>query len=124
MESNSHENTLETYGKSWTETDTSKRLQLFEQCLSPDCVYTDPTSQLTGYEQFSGYMSEFQRNVPGGAFVATDLQSHHGRSLMHWNMVDGEGKVLSRGASYFLYGVDGRLVQMTGFFEANTDASP
>jgi len=118
MENNSRKSTLETYAKSWSEADTSKRLKLFEQCLSPDCVYTDPTSQVTGYEEFSGYMSELQRNVPGVAFVPTELQSHHDRSLMHWNMVDGEGKILSQGASYFLYGADGRLTQMTGFFDA------
>ena len=119
MESNTRKTILEIYGKSWSETDPSKRLQLFEQCLSPDCVYTDPTSQVTGYEQLSGYMSEFQKNLPGGGFVATKLQSHHDRSLMHWNMVDGKGSILSPGASYFLFGTDGRLKQMTGFFETD-----
>ncbi|NMM29048.1 MAG: nuclear transport factor 2 family protein [Glaciimonas sp.] len=117
MDSDSRKSTLETYGKSWSETDPSKRLKLFEQCLSPDCVYTDPNSQVTGYDQFSEYMTEFQKSVPGGAFVATNLNSHHDRSLMHWNMVDGKGDILSQGASFLLYGIDGRLQQMTGFFE-------
>ncbi len=122
METNSHERTLEIYGKSWSETDPSTRLKLFEQCLSPDCVYTDPTSQVAGYDQLSGYMSEFQKNLPGGGFAATDLQSHHDRSLMHWNMMDGKGNILSQGASYFLFAADGRLKQMIGFFESpNTD---
>ncbi len=122
METNAHESTLEIYGKSWSETDPSTRLKFFEQCLSPDCVYTDPASQVTGYDQLSGYMAEFQNKLPGGAFAATALQSHHDRSLMHWNMVDGKGNILSQGASYFLFAADGRLKQMTGFFESpNTD---
>ena len=117
MESNSQQITWETYTRSWSETNTSKRLQLFEECLSPDCVYTDPLTQTTGYAQLSGYMSELQKNVPGVKFVTTDFKSHHDRSLTHWNMVDGNGNVLSQGASYGMYSADGRLLQMTGFFE-------
>lgn len=117
MESNSHKNTWETYTKSWSVADPSTRLQLFEQCLNPDCVYTDPLMQATGYGQLSGYMSELHKNVPGVAFVTTDFKSHHDRSLTHWNMVDGKGNILSQGASYGMYGTDGRLMQMTGFFE-------
>jgi len=118
MESSSQQSTWETYTRSWSETETSKRLRLFEQCLSPDCVYTDPIIQAAGYGQLSGYMSELQKNVPGVKFVTTDFKYHHDRSLTHWNMVDGSGNVLSQGASYGMYGVDGRLVQMTGFFES------
>ena len=118
MESNSQQITWETYTRSWSETNTSKRLQLFEECLSPDCVYTDPLIQTTGYAQLFGYMSELQKNVPGVKFVTTDFKSHHDRSLTHWNMVDGNGNVLSQGASYGMYSADGRLLQMTGFFES------
>ena len=117
MDSNSYRDTWETYTKSWSVADTSKRLKLFEECLSPDCVYTDPMSQVTGYGQLSGYMSELHKHVPGVAFVTTDFKSHHDRSLTHWNMVDGKGKILSQGASYGVYGTDGRLTHMTGFFE-------
>ncbi len=118
MESNSHKNTWDNYTKSWSEIDAPKRLKLFEQCLSPDCVYTDPIIQATGYEQLSGYMSELQKNVPGVRFITTDFKNHHDRSLTHWNMVDSNGNVLSQEASYGLYGTDGRLMQMTGFFES------
>lgn len=118
MESNSQQITWETYTRSWSETNTSKRLQLFEECLSPDCVYTDPLTQTTGYAQLFGYMSELQKNVPGVKFVTTDFKSHHDRSLTHWSMVDDNGNVLSQGASYGMYSADGRLLQMTGFFES------
>lgn len=114
MDNHSHKNTWETYTKSWSETDTPKRLELFEQCLNPDCVYTDPIIQATGYEQLSGYMSELQKNVRGVSFVTTDFKSHHDRSLTHWNMVDGNGNTLAQGTSYGMYGAYGRLKQMTG----------
>ncbi len=62
-------------------------------------------------------MSELQKNVPGLKFIITDFKSHHDRSLAHWNMVDGKGNFLSQGTSFGLYGSDGRLKQMTGFFD-------
>ena len=117
MENNSHQATWETYTQSWSETDISKRLQLFEQSLNPECAYTDPLIQTTGYDQLSGYMAELHKNVPGVKFITTDFKIHHDRSLTRWSMVDGNGNVLSQGASYGLYGADGRLLQMTGFFE-------
>lgn len=116
MESTVPQHTWETYTRSWAEPDASKRLLLFKSCLSQDCVYTDPLIQTTGYEQLSAYMSELHKTVPGVRFVTTDFKAHHDRSLTHWNMVDGHGNILSQGASYGLYGADGRLVQMTGFF--------
>jgi hypothetical protein len=122
MENNVCINTWETYTQSWSETDSTKRLQLFERCLSHDCVYTDPLIQATGYEQLAGYMTGLQKNVPGVKFVTTDFQNHHDSCLTHWNMVDRNGNVLSQGASYGIYGTDGRLMQMTGFFEpSNVD---
>ena len=120
METSSYRSTLNIYEKSWSETDPSKRLQLFKQSLSPICVYTDPNTQLTGYDQLAGYMAELQGNIPGVRFVTTEFKTHHDRSLTHWDMVDGAGNVLGKGASYFVYGSDGRLSQMTGFYDSPT----
>ncbi|NOS74028.1 MAG: hypothetical protein HOP36_05725 [Methyloglobulus sp.] len=65
--------------------------------------------------------TDLQKNVSGVSFVTTDFKSHHDRSLTHWDMVDGEGNRLAQGASYGLYGADGRLTQMSGFFGPPTD---
>lgn len=83
-------------------------------------MYTDPLTQTVGYEGLTGYMTEFQKNIPGGSFVITDFQEHHTQSLARWNMVDGKGKILSQGTSFAVYGGDGRLRQMTGFFKLPT----
>ena len=117
MTSPSHKITLDRYESSWSETDPVKRLALFALSLSPECVYTDPNTQLAGYDQLAGYMAELQVNIPGVRFVTTEFKTHHDRSLTHWNMEDGKGNVLGIGASHFLHGVDGRLIQMTGFFD-------
>lgn len=117
MENNSQRKTWETYGQSWSEVDAAKRIKLFERCLHPDCVYTDPLMQTAGYDHLSGYMAELQKNIPGVKFIVTDFKNHHDRSIAHWDMVDGNGNLIFPGASYGVYGADGRLTQMNGFFE-------
>lgn len=116
MKNDAYRSTWEIYTLSWSETDASERLKLFEQSLSSDCIYTDPLIQTNGYEQLSGYMAELHKNVNGVRFITTAFSSHHDRSLAQWNMLDANGNLLSQGASYGLYGIDGRLVQMTGFY--------
>ena len=113
----SHKIALDRYESSWSEADPAKRLALFAQSLGPECVYADPNTRLTGYDQLAGYMAELQANIPGVRFVTTEFKTHHDRSLTHWNMEDGHGNVLGIGASHFVHGVDGRLMQMTGFFD-------
>lgn len=111
------QNTWEAYMKLWAQRDRVKRLKQFEQCLNPTCTYTDPMAQISGYEFLCSYISEFQENVPGGIFITTDFTHHHARSLAHWDMLDSRGKCLSQGASFALYGTDGRVMQMTDFFD-------
>ncbi|HSV51314.1 MAG TPA: nuclear transport factor 2 family protein [Burkholderiaceae bacterium] len=117
MTNSTHQATWETYTASWAEADIASQLKLFEQSLSPDCVYVDPIQQASGYEQLAGYMAALQKNVPGARFVTTGFKEHHSRSLAHWNMVDGAGTVLAPGMSYAEYGADGRLQKMTGFYD-------
>lgn len=118
METNACQDTWGIYTQAWGESDPAKRLRLFEQSLSPECWYIDPLADVQGYEQLAAYMTELHKNVRGVRFVTTSFKTHHQHSLTHWNMVDGTGQVLSRGVSYGRYGADGRLLQMTGFYEA------
>lgn len=107
--------TWELYTRSWSEIDAKMRHDMFEQCLQPDHTYTDPNIATAGYAELSGYMSEFQKLVPGGTFVTRAFESHHDQCLVHWDMVGADGGVLAKGTSYGRFGADGRLVQMVGF---------
>jgi SnoaL-like domain len=99
----------------WSEPDTAKRMQLLEKSVHPDCLYTDPNIQTTNHAQLSAYMQEFLSNAPGCKFVTTKFESHHDRSLVHYDMVDRKGVVQLKGASYGMCRADGRLMQMVGF---------
>ena len=103
MKNDIHGSTWEAYTLSWSETDASERLKLFEQSLDPDCIYTDPLIQTNGYGQLTGYMTELHKNVAGVRFITTAFSSHHDRSLAQWNMLDANGNVLSQGASWAVW---------------------
>ncbi len=105
------------YSSSWKCTDAAERQAIFAQSLAPDCRYTDPLAQTTGWDGLAGYMAAFHEQVPGGHFEITHFQAHNQRSIAKWNLVDGSGAVLSDGISYGEYAEDGKLVSMNGFFE-------
>ncbi len=105
------------YARAWSETDPAARLEALAPCVNPACLYTDPLVQLTGHADLCDYMALTQEQTPGVSFVTTGFISHHERSLAHWHMVDGEGRLLLEGASYLLHDSDGRLNQMNGFFQ-------
>jgi len=114
---NSLRNTWGKYTNSWSETEVTKRLAIFKECLATDCLYTDPLIQTIGHEALSNYVTQFQSTVKGGRFVITEFMEHHDQSLAHWNMVGAGGAVLGTGASFGVYSPDGRLQKITGFFK-------
>lgn len=115
MECSALRDVWEMYTNTWSEQDGAMRQQIFAQCLLPDCKYSDANIHVEGHAGLSGYMGDFQKNVPGGRFVTTSFVEHHGRSLAHWDMVVGQ-QVIGKGASFGDFNADGRLKQMTGFF--------
>lgn len=109
--------TWELYVTSWKVATSEEKRALYERCLVPNCVYTDPLTRAQGWDALLAYMVDFHRQIPGGHFVMKDFSAHHGRSLAHWNLVDGQGVVRGDGVSYGEYGEQGKLAAMTGFFE-------
>ncbi len=112
-----HQATWDLYAASWKAEAGPEKRALFEQCLAQDCVYTDPLIRAEGWNALEGYMLEFHRQVPGGAFVTERFLSHHDTSIAVWTMVNGAGQPVGDGMSYGEYDLDGKLVRMTGFFE-------
>ena len=107
----------EQYVASWKTESPAEKRALFEACLAPDCVYSDPLTQAKGWQELLAYMVEFQGQVPGGHFVTDQFITHHGKSIAKWRMLNGAAAVIGEGVSYGEYDERNRLVAMTGFFE-------
>jgi len=107
----------ERYVASWRVQSVAERREIFSTCLAPECVYTDPLMQATGWNELSGYMMSFQKQLPGAYFVTEQFFAHRGRSVARWKMVAGTGVSIGDGISYAEYDDLQRLRVMTGFFE-------
>ena len=108
----------ERYVASWKANSVAEKRALFEQCLAPECTYTDPLQVAHGWDALLAYMSEFQKQAPGAHFVTEYFATHHQKSLAKWTMRSETSVKLGEGTSYGEYDANGLLVAMTGFFES------
>jgi pyruvate/2-oxoglutarate dehydrogenase complex dihydrolipoamide dehydrogenase (E3) component len=106
-----------TYQAAWSAISDDQRQQLLDESVAPDCVYTDPTSISHGHRELTAKMQATQRNFPGATFRNDKFACHHGQAISHWTMLNGNGTAIFTGTSHARYAGDGRLAQMTGFFE-------
>ena len=109
--------TWEVYARSWGEGNEKMRTDLYTESLDPGCVYADPQTERTGWEELAEWMTEFQRQFPGGYFETVYFQAHHGKSIAHWEMKDADGITLDQGTSFGEYTDSGKLIRMTGFYK-------
>ncbi len=109
--------TWETYTSSWKAESSLTKRDIFDICLDPTCRYTDPHTQTNDWEQLLAYMADFHQQVPGGHFVTTYFLAHNNRSIAKWDMKNGDDKIIGEGISYGKYNANGKLIEITGFFE-------
>jgi hypothetical protein len=113
----SKQETWENYVATWKMTSTQEKANALQQCVSTQCVYTDPVIKAHGHQELINYMLAFHQQVPGGHFVTTYFLAHHDVSIAKWNMVSGDGAVIGDGVSYGQHDQQGKLFAMTGFFD-------
>lgn len=97
-----------------------QRLQACDGVLAADCVYTDPNVQASNRQALMDYITGFQAQMPGGAFVTSSFSEHHDRAMSYWNMVTGDGTVVATGVSFATFNAQGELTSMSGFFDASS----
>ncbi len=104
------------YAQIWS-SDAATHEREMAVCLTADVTYRDPLTVLSGHEDFSKYMADFQGNFPGCRFKIKEARTHHGRSLATWDLVDAQGGVVMPGMSYALLADDGKFSEFNGFFD-------
>jgi len=104
------------YRTCWNDSNSIQRTQKSQNILTDDFEYRDPTIEIKGYTQLSEYMKQFQEQFGSASFITTDINIHHNRCLVHWNMVNDKNEVMSKGTSFVLCD-NNKLKQITGFFK-------
>jgi SnoaL-like protein len=105
------------YARIWS-SEPSLRMSELEACLADACVYCDINGMQEGREALSRYMGGFQESVKGGSFEILSVKHHHDRMLAEWRLIGANGAVLQTGRSFATASADGRLQNITGFFDA------
>jgi SnoaL-like domain len=105
------------YARIWS-SEASMRANELEACLADACVYCDLNGVQEGREALSRYMGGFQESVKGGGFEILSVIHHHDRMLAEWRLIGANGAVLQTGRSFATVAGDGRLQNITGFFDA------
>lgn len=113
-----YQKTWETYTSSWKAKTANAKRALFEKCLDPKNIYTDPLAKATTWDDLIAYMLDFHQQIPGGHFVTTYFQAHNNKSIARWEMKNGDGVIMGDGISYAEYNDEGRITSETGFFES------
>ena len=105
------------YQAAWSDIPEDERRALLGRSVAERCVYSDPTSSCDGFEALIGHIEQSQKKMPGARFQNDKFLDHHEHGLSEWTMFDGKGAKVTTGTSYARFGGDGRMTQMTGFFE-------
>lgn len=110
--------TWKTYQAAWADIGDAQRRKLLTESVAEDCTYSDPTAACRGIDALIAKIEDSKQKFPGASFRNDAFLDHHEHGLSHWTMLNGQGADMVKGASYARFGADGKLTQMTGFFEA------
>lgn len=109
---------VERYLAIWNENDTATRQELITQTWAVDCRYVDPVFDASGHDEIDALVEGFHRQFPGLRFHRTGkIESHHDRLRFTWELLSAEGERQATGTDVATLAPDGRLLEVTGFFD-------
>ena len=78
---------IDTYLRSWNETDPLRRRTLIEDVYAEHATYTDPMVQARGWEAIDATIAAVQDMFPGHVFrLASDVDAHHDLVRVRWQL--------------------------------------
>jgi len=109
---------VRTYIEMWNETDPERRRELVAQALTDDASYLDPLMAGNGVPEISDMIGAAQQQYPGHRFaLVSGPDVHHDRVRFTWSMGSPTGEPVAVGVDFARTTDDGRMCDVTGFFE-------
>ncbi len=107
------------YCAMWDETDPARRREVIEATWSEDASYVDPTFAAGGPDALDEVVAGMHERFPGHRFRPTGtVDAHNGRARWGWELAGpGDGPPVAAGVDFAVIAPDGRLREVTGFFE-------
>jgi hypothetical protein len=103
----------------WNETTPEERRAIIADTFADDARYVDPQQSGAGREGIDAMVAGAQRQFPGHRFeLSGGPDAHHDRVRFAWRMLAaGNGTPVAAGVDFATVAADGRLRDVTGFFE-------
>ncbi len=110
---------LDRYQSAWNETDAARRKGLIQSMWEENAVYRDAMSYASGRDDLDGLIAAAQAMAPGlriqiDAASASECQ---GTIRFPWEIRLPSGQVFARGTCFGTVTGEGRLGEVTGFFD-------
>jgi len=109
------------YFEMWNETDAVRRRAAIAAAWVPEASYVDPMFAADGYEGLDALVGKAQGQFPGDRFRRTSaVDAHHDRVRWGWELVPAAGgPPVAAGVDFAVLAPDGRLREVTGFFNGD-----
>ena len=110
------------YFAMWNEADPERRRAVIQQTWAPDASYLDPMFAADGPEALDALVAGVHQQFPGHRFrLRGAVDAHHDRARWGWELAGPNGgPPVAVGVDFAVLAPDGRLRQVTGFFEPPT----
>lgn len=113
------------YFAMWNETDPTQRRKVIEATWSEDASYVDPMFAATGPDALNEMVAGVQEQFPGHRFRQTgSIDTHNDRARWGWELAGlDNGPPVAAGVDFAVLASDGRLREVSGFLEHQTNAA-
>ena len=103
----------------WAEPGVPVRTAMLSAIATPDVVFRDRFSLVSGVEDVSAHITAAQRFMPGLRVTRNGNIRHcQGMVLVDWKAVNPEGAVKGSGSNVFSMNAEGRIASATGFWNS------
>lgn len=123
MPDTAQQTTWYAYQKAWSDVSSAERRELLSRSVSEEYVYTNPSAECHGHDALQNYIETFRRSMPGASFKNRRYNEHHAQSHAEWTLYNAQGQKVQPGNSLALFGEDGRMMRVTGFFTVPAEAA-
>lgn len=111
------EQLVDTHLAAYTDPDAGQRLAAIRSTWHAQGRLIDPPMGGVGHEGISELAAKVIAQFPGHRFKRTTaVDTHNEFARYGWALHDGEGKAVLEGHDFVTLDVDGRLLQVVGFF--------
>ena len=109
---------LDGYFAMWNETHPAPRLHIIEATWTEDASYIEPLMAVEGHEALNAGVSGLRAQFPGHELRPSgQVDTHHDRVRWSWELFGPDGAPVAAGTNVGQLAPDGRLRQVTGFFD-------